>query len=129
MNRRGFSLIEVMIALVILTVVALSLGRFVGNFSHAVATSTVRTTAVAVAQERIDSIRAAASPAVYPSLMPLFNDEFVTGFPGYPSMRRMTAVVRHTGTNPTRDYTVITVTVAEPTMGPAIALTTVVAAP
>jgi prepilin-type N-terminal cleavage/methylation domain-containing protein len=129
MNRRGFSLIEVMVALVILTVVALSLGRFVGNFSHAVATSTVRTSAVAVAQERIDSIRAAASPAVYPNLVPLFNDNVVTGFPGYPNMTRRTQVVRRTSTTPKRDYTIITVKVTEPTLGQTVNLTNVVAAP
>ncbi len=129
MNRRGFSLIEVMVALVIVTIVALSLGRFVGNFSHVVATSTVRTVGVSVAQERIDSIKTAASPAVYPNLVSLFNANVVTGFPGYPNMTRTTTVVRRTSNSPKRDYTVITVTVTEPTMGAAVNLTNTVGAP
>ena len=129
MNRRGFTLIEVLVALVILTIVAMSLGRFVANFSHAVSTSTVRTVAVAVAQERIDSVLAAATPTVYPNLISLFDGNAPTGFPGYPAMQRTTRVVRRTSESPRRDYTVITVTVTEPTMGTAVSLTNVVAAP
>ncbi len=129
MNRRGFTLIEVIVALVILTIVAMSLGRFVANFSHAVSTSTVRTVAVAVAQERVDSILAAATPTVYPNLITLFDGNAPTGFPGYPAMSRTTRVVRRTGTSPKKDYTIITVTVTEPTMGTPITLTNVVAAP
>lgn len=129
MNRRGFTLIEVIVALVILTIVAMSLGRFVANFSHAVSTSTVRTVAVAVAQERVDSILAAATPVMYDSLPILFDGTGATGFPGYAAMTRNTRVVRRTGSNPPRDYTVITVTVTEPTMGTPVSLTNAVAAP
>jgi prepilin-type N-terminal cleavage/methylation domain-containing protein len=128
-NRRGFSLIEVIVALVILTIVAMSLGRFVANFTHAVSTSTVRTVAVAVAQERVDSIIASATPTVYPNLATLFDGSGSTGFPGYPAMSRTTRVVRRTDTAPRKDYTIITVTVTEPSMGNPISLTNVVAAP
>ena len=89
----------------------------------------VRTVAVSVAQERIDSIKAAASPAVYPNLVTLFNANTVTGFPGYPNMTRTTTAVRRTANSPKKDYTVITVTVTEPTMGAAVNLTNTVAAP
>lgn len=129
MNRRGFTLIEVIVALVILTIVAMSLGRFVANFSHAVSTSTVRTVAVAVAQEQVDSILAAATPNVYPSLATLFDGNGSTGFPGYPAMTRSTRVVRRTASTPRQDYTVITVTVTEPTMGNPVSLTNAIAAP
>lgn len=128
-HQRGFTLIEVMIALVILTVVALSLGRFVASFSHTVGTSTAQTTAVAVAQERLDSIRAASTISTYPNLVALFNGNSVTGFPGYPNMTRVTVAVRTQSVVPKRDYTTITVTVTEPTMGPAVNLTNLVASP
>jgi prepilin-type N-terminal cleavage/methylation domain-containing protein len=135
-NRRGFTLIEVMVALVILTVVALSLGRFVGNFSHAVGTSTVRTVATAVAAEQLEIIRASGNTtASYPTLVANFNGITVTGFPGYPNMVRTNRVVRTQTVGPVADYTTITVTVTEPTMttsGTAVvpvALTVVVAAP
>lgn len=129
MNRRGFTLIEVIVAMVILTIVAMSLGRFVANFSHAVSTSTVRTVAVAVAQEQVDSIIASATPTVYPNLVSMFDGAGATGFPGYPAMSRSTRVVRKTDPPSPKDYTVITVTVTEPSMGTPVSLTSVVAKP
>jgi prepilin-type N-terminal cleavage/methylation domain-containing protein len=129
MNKRGFTLVEVLIALIILTVVSLSLGRFVASFSHAVGTSTIRTIAIDVATEQMELVRGNANPTAYPTLVANFNGNVVTGFPSYPRMTRTTTVVRTTGTNPRRDYTTITVTVTEPTLGAPIDLTAVVAAP
>jgi prepilin-type N-terminal cleavage/methylation domain-containing protein len=129
MNKRGFTLVEVLIALIILTVVSLSLGRFVASFSHAVGTSTIRTIAIDVATEQMELVRGNANPTAYPTLVATFNGNVVTGFPSYPRMTRTTTVVRTTGTNPRRDYTTITVTVTEPTLGAPIDLTAVVAAP
>jgi prepilin-type N-terminal cleavage/methylation domain-containing protein len=129
MNRKGFTLIETLVAMVILTVVALSLGRFVGHFLHAVGTSTVRTIGTAVATEQIELVRARNTTAAYPTLVSTFNNVTTTGFPGYPNMQRSTRVVRTQTNTPRADYTTITVTVTEPTMGVPINLTVVVAAP
>jgi len=129
MNRRGFTLVEVMIALIILTIVSLSLGRFVASFSHAVGTSTIRTIAIDVATEQMELVRGAANQSSYTTLVASFNGNSVTGFPSYPRITRTTAVVRTTGNNPRRDYTTITVTVTEPTLGAPVNLTAVVAAP
>ena len=129
MNRRGFTLIEVMVALIILTIVSLSLGKFVASFSHAVGTSTIRTIAIDVATEQLELVRGNANPTAYPTLVATFNGNVVTGFPSYPRMTRTTTVVRTTGTNPRRDYTTITVTVTEATLGTPVNLTAVVAAP
>jgi len=129
MNRKGFTLIETLVAMVILTVVALSLGRFVGHFLHAVGTSTVRTIGTAVATEQIELVRARNTAAAYPTLVSTFNNVTTTGFPGYPNMQRRTRVVRTQTNTPRADYTTITVTVTEPTMGTPINLTVVVAAP
>ena len=126
MNRRGFSLIEVIIALVILAIISLSLGRFVGSFLHTVGVSSVKTVATAAAQEQIELVR--ATPA-YTSLVAAFNNNTVTGFPGYPNMTRLTRVTRTTGATPRRDYTTITVTVTEPSMTTPVNVTAVVAAP
>ena len=49
MERRGFTLIEVMLAVVILTTVLISVARYTGQFLHTVSTSTVRTVAAEVA--------------------------------------------------------------------------------
>lgn len=129
MNRKGFTLIELLVAMVILTVVAMSLGRFVGSFLHAVGTSTVRTIGTAVATEQIELVRARNTTVDYQTLVATFNGANTTGFPGYAQMQRTTRVVRTTRNAPRTDYTKVTVTVTEPTMGTPINLTVVVAAP
>jgi prepilin-type N-terminal cleavage/methylation domain-containing protein len=126
MNKRGFTLIEIMIALVILTIVSVSLGKFVAVFLHTVGTSTAKTVATEVAQEELELIRADPS---YTTLVATYNGVSQTGFPGYASMNRSVRVVRTTGNAPRRDYTKVTVTVTEPTMGTPVAVTIVVAAP
>jgi prepilin-type N-terminal cleavage/methylation domain-containing protein len=125
MDRRGFTLIEVMLAVVILGIVLAGIARYNGQFLHTVSTSTVRTVAAEVARERISL--ADMDPS-YTTLAATWAGDS-TGFPGYARMRRLTTVSRVTGNNPPRDYTVITVRVSEPTMGQAIDVTTVVAQP
>jgi prepilin-type N-terminal cleavage/methylation domain-containing protein len=125
MNRRGFTLIEVMLAVVLLAIVLVSIARYTGQFLHTVSTSSVRTVAAEVARERISLVDMDPS---YTTLAATWAGT-QTGFPGYPSMSRITTVSRVTGTTPPRDYTVVTVRVTEPTMGQAIDVTTVVAQP
>lgn len=125
-NRRGFTLIEVLIAMIILTIVSVGLAKFVATFLHTVGTSTAKTVATAVAQEQLELIRADPD---YTSLVANYNGNTTVGFPGYPSMTRTTRVVRTTGSNPRRDYTKVTVQVTEPTMGTPVNVTIVVAAP
>lgn len=55
-DRRGFTLIEVLIAMVILTVVMAGLGRFVATFMHGVRTTTARTMATEVARARLQLV-------------------------------------------------------------------------
>lgn len=126
MNRKGFTLIEVLIAMIILTIVSVGLAKFVATFLHTVGTSTTKTVATAVAQEHLENIRANQS---YTTLVATFNGNVQVGFPGYPAMTRTTRVVRTTGLVPRRDYTTITVQVSEQTMGTPINVTIVVAAP
>jgi prepilin-type N-terminal cleavage/methylation domain-containing protein len=125
MQRRGFTLIELMLSLVILTIVLVSLAKHTGIFLHTVATSTARTTAAEVARERIGLVDMDPS---YTTLSGTWAGS-QTGFPGFPRMQRVTTVNRVTGTAPTRDYTIVTVRVTEPTMGSPIDVTTVVARP
>jgi prepilin-type N-terminal cleavage/methylation domain-containing protein len=125
MERRGFTLIEVMLAVVILTTVLISVARYTGQFLHTVSTSTVRTVAAEVARERISLVDMDPS---YTTLAAVWAGT-QTGFPGYPQMSRVTTVSRVTGNAPPRDYTVVTVRVTEPTMSQAIDVTTVVAQP
>jgi prepilin-type N-terminal cleavage/methylation domain-containing protein len=123
--RRGFSLIEVMLALVLLTVVLVSLAQHTGAFVHTVSTSTARIAAAEVASERIGLVSMDPS---YTTLGATWAGT-QTGFPGYPRMSRVTTVQRVTSVAPARDYTIVTVRVSEPTMGTPIDVTTVVAQP
>jgi prepilin-type N-terminal cleavage/methylation domain-containing protein len=125
MDRRGFTLIEVMLAVVILGIVLAGVARYNSQFLHTVSTSTVRTVAAEVARERISQVDMDPS---YTTLAATWAGDSLN-FPGYPNMRRVTTVSRVTGVNPPRDYTVVTVRVSEPTMGQAIDVTTVVAQP
>ena len=125
MKRNGFTLIEVMIALVILTVVLLGLARFAGAFLHTVGTSTVKTIATEVAYSQLALIR---TDPTYP--LPAGYSGTVTGFPGYGAMTRTTVLNRLGGPSyATRDYTVVTVRVLEPTMKDTVNVTAVVARP
>lgn len=125
MERRGFSLIEVMLAVVILGVVLVGVARYTGQFLHTVSTSTVRTVAAEVARERVSLVDMDPS---YTTLGATWAGT-QTGFPGYPNMTRVTTVSRVTGNAPPRDYTIVTVRVTEPTMSQAIDVTTMVAQP
>ena len=125
MRRYGFTLIELMLAIVILTIVLTGVARYTAQFMHAVSTSTTRTTAAQVATERIELVKADPS---YLSLATIW-DQSQTGFPGYPNMTRTTTVSRITGNVPQRDYTVVTVRVTEPTMISPVNVTTVVGRP
>jgi prepilin-type N-terminal cleavage/methylation domain-containing protein len=121
-NRRGFSLIEVMVALVILSIVLLGLGRFVASFLHTVGTTTTKTAATEAAAGYMATIQ--ADPG-YP--LPASYAGTVTGFPNYPNLKRVTTFNRINSAN--RDYTIVSVRVTEPTLRDTVNITAVVARP
>jgi len=124
-DRRGFTLIEVLIALVLLVIVSTGLTQFTGSYIHSSANAGTRAIATEIARERIGLIR--ADPA-YTSLSSTWSGT-QTGFPGYPGMARTTTVRRVTQTTPRQDYTLLTVLVTTPSLPQAVTLTAVVAAP
>jgi prepilin-type N-terminal cleavage/methylation domain-containing protein len=129
MQRRGFTLVELLIAIVMLTIVLTTIARYTGKYIHTVATSTARMTAAEVARERIGLVDMDPSYFTLGGVWGAGLEADQTGFPGFPSMRRVTTVLRVTGVAPPRDYTLVTVRVSEPTMGAPIDVTTVVARP
>lgn len=124
-DRNGFSLVEVMVALVILTVVLLGLGGASGTFLHTVTTSDRAEAAIQLADDRIETIR---SDPNYGALDTLYNGT-QTGFSGLPGYSRVTQVVHVVTTTPPLDYRKITVTVSGPGLASPIARTISVAAP
>jgi len=128
-RRSGFTLVEMLLAIVILAIILGSVARYTGQYLHTVTTSTTRTAAAEVARERIGLVDMDPSYATLAAVWGTGLEANQTGFPGYPGMTRVTTVSRITGNAPQRDYTIVTVRVTEPTMGAAIDVTTVVASP
>jgi prepilin-type N-terminal cleavage/methylation domain-containing protein len=123
-DRRGMTLIEVMIALVILTGALLSLGSFVTNFTHTVATSGVRTTAGELAADRIETVKSAVK---YDSLETLYagTEATVTGHPGF---SRQTIIQRVGGVpGDSVDYKIVTVVVSNQALRAPVRKTTIIA--
>lgn len=127
-KRDGFTLIEVLMAVVILVIIATSLARFAGSFSKAMSDATVRTIATGIATGRLELVR--ADPR-YTSLATLYGSGAgadTTGFPQYPAMRRVTRVVRDQAGG--RDRTTVTVRVWDPrVLKDTISVTAVIASP
>lgn len=132
-QRTGFTLTEMLLAIVILTIVATSVARFAGSFSRAMGDAAVRVIATSVVTDRLELVR--ADPR-YTRLTSLYAagaaGADTTGFPGYSTMRRITTVVRDTSgpSDSRRDRTTITVQVtALPALRDTVAVTTIVSRP
>jgi prepilin-type N-terminal cleavage/methylation domain-containing protein len=126
-TTRGFTLIEILLAIVILVIVATTFARFAGSFSKSMGDATIRTIATGVATGRLELVR--ADPR-YPRLATLYGAGAAadtTGFPNYPRMRRTTTVVRDVSGG--RDRTTITVRVWDPALRDTLSVTALVASP
>ena len=126
-DERGVTLIEVVIAMVILTVVLLGMGTFAVNFTRTVQSSDARTIAVNLCDQRLSEIRSSPN---YAGLNATYatTEATIAGFTGY---SRVTQIVRTGGARPTytQDYQTVTVTVTAPGIRTPIKKTIVVAAP
>ncbi len=128
-TKRGFTLVEVLMAIVILTIIAVGIARFAGLFSKAMTKSSVRIVASGVASDRLELVR--ADPR-YTSLVTLYGSGAgadTTGFPGFPQMHRLTNLSRDQSGSPARDRTTVTVRVIDPGLKDTIAVTTIIARP
>jgi prepilin-type N-terminal cleavage/methylation domain-containing protein len=125
-GRRGMTLIEVMVASVILTGALLGMGVFVSKFQHSSSADKVATFARAMVEQRLEMITGTSiSTAVaYQSLASTF-DETSTQVLGDTSYRRTTTILRDS--TAVADYETITVTVTPPGAQPAVAKTTIIA--
>lgn len=124
-RSRGFTLIEIMIALVILTVVVLGLATATAQVVHVVTLSDRNAAAIQLADGRIEEVQ--MSPD-YNSLDTLFAGT-ESSFPGLAGYVRETKIVRVGGLGQTQDYKKITVTVTGPGVSDPVSRTITVAAP
>ena len=123
-RERGFTLIEVILALSILLVVMMMLASTTGRALHTAATTQSQQTAIQLAMDKIDQVR---NDPNYDGLESAYakTDTTFTGLPGF---QRVTTIVRTGGQGQTNDYKRITVVVTGPGITP-VSRTVTVAAP
>jgi prepilin-type N-terminal cleavage/methylation domain-containing protein len=123
-RERGFTLIEVILALSILLVVMMMLASTTGRALHTAATTQSQQTAIQLAMDKIDQVR---NDPNYDGLE-LAYAKTDTTFTGLPGFRRVTSIVRTGGQGQTSDYKKITVVVSGPGITP-VSRSVTVAAP
>jgi len=120
-RRSGMSLIEVMIALVILTGALLGMGKYITTFSHSTSDGAFSSVASDLVLDRLETIKGSTSYASLDSYAGTENS--ITGFTGY---KRVTQVTRTL--DATQDYKAITVTVSNPGLSMPVKKSTIIAA-
>lgn len=125
MPRRGFTLIEVMMALVILLGVILGVAQTTARMVHTVVTGDQQLTAVQLAETRLEQIR------LDPDYTDLETNYETTesSFPTLTGFSRQTAITHVGGTGKAEDYKKITVTVTGPGVGTPVSRSVTVGAP
>lgn len=125
MDENGFSLIEVLAALIILSLVVLGLVSSAGMLSHTVDTNERHTAAIQLAEDRVAQVQ---MERFYDSLETRYEVQ-ETGFPSLPNFTRTTDITRIGGSGQPTDHKVITVTVDGPGVSAPVSRSVVVAAP
>jgi prepilin-type N-terminal cleavage/methylation domain-containing protein len=120
--RSGMTLIEVMMALVILTGALLGMGTFITKFSHATTDGSIIAAATDLATDRLEQVKAWNK---YSTLESTFNAT-ESGIPGYPGYVRTTKITNTV--TPQTNYKTVTVTVTKATLAKPVKKTTIIAA-
>jgi len=124
-ERPGMTLVEVVIALLMLTVCLLSMSVFVGRFAKATRLMNTRNTASELVADRIEDVKGAVRYSAIDSIYAV-TETSVTGAPGF---TRRTLVAHIGGGAPDLDdYKVVTVIVTSPQLVSASKKTTIISA-
>jgi prepilin-type N-terminal cleavage/methylation domain-containing protein len=126
--RRGMTLVEVVVAMMILTGVLLVLGAFSARFSQATSQAHLVITANEIAASRLDEIRTQPTYGALDALTSASSGDTVLA--DNTRFTRVTTVRRVGGTKATDsvDYKLVTVTVNHPSMKRAVSKTSAMAA-
>lgn len=122
---RGFTLIELMVALVIFAVVVLGLGAATSQFVHTVAVGQRRAAAIQLVEGRIETVQMNPN---YGALDTLYAGT-ETDFPTFEGLKRETRIVHVGGSGQLLDYKKVTVIVTGPGLAEPVSRTIVVSAP
>ena len=120
--RRGMTLIEVVVAITILTGAVLGMASFIANFSRTVNAVREQERAGQLATERLEEVKSAAP---YDSLAIRYA-KVETSIAGYSGLTRSTVIRRVGGPAAKMDYVVVTVDVQSPRLATAVRKTTVI---
>ncbi|MHB1861917.1 MAG: type IV pilus modification PilV family protein [Gemmatimonadaceae bacterium] len=125
--RAGFSLAEVLVALVILTAALLGLALFVSRMAHATSDSRLLGTATELVTNRIETIKSITNYASIDTCA--ITESTIAGSPDYAGFTRQT-LVKHVGGGvaDSVDYRIVTVIVTNPVMSAPVKKTTAIAA-
>jgi prepilin-type N-terminal cleavage/methylation domain-containing protein len=124
-RRPGMTLIEVMIALVMLSTVLVGMGVFMAQYGRSVGTSSANATARELVAERLEYVKGTVQ---YPTIEVTYGG-FEASIPGYPGFTRRTLVMRVGGRpNDRYDHKVITVIVNGPGLLKPVKKTSVISA-
>jgi prepilin-type N-terminal cleavage/methylation domain-containing protein len=125
-HRRGMTLIEVILAVVILSGAMLGLANFGRKFQHTVSTTSDTVLASDLATQRIEQIKGyrvyTTLAATFNGVTETFTDATYNGF-----IRKTKAVRTQTVTTPMYDYITVTVTAGRDTVTAAAKKTTIIA--
>jgi Tfp pilus assembly protein PilV len=123
--RAGITMVEVVMAIVILTVCLLSMGVFVGKFAKATRVMNTRSTASELVADRIEEVKGATRYGAVDSVY-AGTENNISGNPGF--TRR--TIVQHVGGGAPDldDYKVVTVVVTSPQLVNPSKKTTIISA-
>ena len=124
-NERGFTLIEVMMALTIIAGVLLAMGAATASFVHEVAVGNRNAMALQLVDDRIETVQA---DPYYAGLDTAYAGT-ETDFPTLPGYTRTTTILAVGGAGQSVNYKKVTVTVAGPGLAQPVARTITVGAP
>jgi prepilin-type N-terminal cleavage/methylation domain-containing protein len=122
--RRGMTLMEVMIAVTILTTALIGMGNFMGRFSHQTKVAALQQRAIDLATDRIDSVKRAPTFGSIDSMAVTESIHMDSA-----NYSRQT-LVQHVGggATDTLDYRTVTVQVTAPSVATPIRKTTIIGA-
>jgi prepilin-type N-terminal cleavage/methylation domain-containing protein len=123
-ERGGFSLVEVMVALVILTIVVAGLAGTTVTFQHQMALGQLQARATAVANSQLAQIRAYPDYTQLPTLAGTQTNYPMSGWSVQTQVNRDTSAVTSCtpGPCPNNDITKVLVTVTAPGLSSPVAL-------
>jgi prepilin-type N-terminal cleavage/methylation domain-containing protein len=121
--RRGMTLVEVLVSLVLMAGVLLALGRFSGTLARTTGIARLTATATQLVADRLETVKGAPRYTAIESLY-VASENTIPNFSGF---SRQTLVLRVGGTSTDSiDYKIVTVQVSHPSMAKSVRKSTVV---